>query len=160
MRRFLVFLALPAATILVAACAPAQRSASLDGPGEPGASPESWPFEPTEVRLHPLSRAVRDAAGCRVEALVECRDRSGDATRAVGMLWAEAGTTEERRAVEADLSVMDTNAAVWDQVLRVYRLRLELPQASCPAQGQMPVDIRLKLPGGRMLAAKGFVSCP
>jgi hypothetical protein len=141
--------ALVALALVPLACAPAQHQASLTGPGEPTSLGGGWPFEPVEIRVHPLTRTVRLGDGLRVEALVECRDPDGDPTRAVGMLW-----------VQADLSAMDTNAAVWDDVLRVYRLRLELPATACTEGGGLPMEARLRLADGRVIQAKATVVCP
>lgn len=160
MGRFLATCALLATTLLAVACAPAQHAAAIDGPGEPGTAQEEWPFMPVQVRLSPLSRGVRGGEGCRLEALVECLDRFGGQTRAVGMLWVEAGQGEQAQAVEADLTSMDTNASVWDPVLRVYRLRVQLPAETCPANARLPVEVRLRLPAGGILQAKAEVACP
>lgn len=154
-------LALCALTAMLSwACAPAQRQASSEGPGEPAAVPGGWPFTPAEVRLHPLSRLVRVADGLRLEALVECQDRDGDPIRTVGMLWVQAATGDDLRAVEADLSSMDTNNAIWDEVLRVYRLRVELPATACGEGRRLPVEIRLRMPADRVIQAKADVVCP
>jgi hypothetical protein len=152
--------ALVALALVPLACAPAQHQASLTGPGEPTSLGGGWPFEPVEIRVHPLTRTVRLGDGLRVEALVECRDPDGDPTRAVGMLWVQASQGDSMRAVEADLSAMDTNAAVWDDVLRVYRLRLELPATACTEGGALPMEARLRLADGRVIQAKATVVCP
>lgn len=158
--RVLAMCALVALALVPLACAPAQHQASLTGPGEPTSLGGGWPFEPVEIRVHPLTRTVRLGDGLRVEALVECRDPDGDPTRAVGMLWVQASQGDSMRAVEADLSAMDTNAAVWDDVLRVYRLRLELPATACTEGGALPMEARLRLADGRVIQAKATVVCP
>jgi hypothetical protein len=121
---------------------------------------EGWPFTPADIRLHPLSRLVKVADGLRLEALVECRDRDGDPIRAVGMLWVQAATEADLRAVEADLSSMDTNNAIWDDVLRVYRLRVELPAGACAEGSRTPVEVRLRMAEDRIIQAKAEVVCP
>ncbi|NBX26104.1 MAG: hypothetical protein EBQ99_08680, partial [Planctomycetes bacterium] len=75
-------------------------------------------------------------------------------------LWVQAGQADSMRAVEADLSAMDTNAAVWDDVLRVYRLRLEMPATACSEGGRLPVEARLRRADGRVIQAKASVVCP
>lgn len=160
MRRALAFLALSAATLLAVSCGPAQRRAGLQGPEEPGTSHGAWPFAPESIRLSPLSRAVRTETGIRIEVLVECRDRDGDASRAIGMLWTAAGEGEGRVAVEGDLSSLDANTRLWDAVLRLYRLRIEVPSETCPSPAPIPVEAKLRLPDGRVLQDRGLVACP
>lgn len=98
---------------------------------------ESWPFVPTSIRIHPISQAQIDAKGPRILCHVECRDQTGETTKAVGVLRVEA--LEPSRTVEpgmeqvaaawvTDLSDLDNNAKLYDPATRTYRLSLrQLP---------------------------------
>lgn len=104
---------------------------------EAPATVKSWPFVPKTIRIHPISQAQVDAKGPRILCHVECRDRTGETTKAIGTLRVEL--LEPSRTVEpgmeqiaatwvTDLSDLETNDKLYDPATRTYRLSLrQLP---------------------------------
>ncbi len=96
-----------------------------------------WPFVPQSIRIHPITQAQVDGKGPRILCHVECRDRSGETTKAIGILRVQL--LEQSRTVEpgmeqiaatwvTDLSDLDTNDKMYDPATRTYRLSLrQLP---------------------------------
>ena len=112
-------------------------------PGEIGKSAESqravaaWPFVPRSIRVHPISQAQVDAKGPRILCHIECRDRTGETTKALGTLRVELlrpsasvepGMDDAAATWVTDLSDLDTNDRLYDPATRTYRLSLrQLP---------------------------------
>jgi hypothetical protein len=105
--------------------------------GEGGKQIEAWPFVPVSIRIHPISQAQVDGKGPRIVCHVECRDVTGETTKAVGTLRVEV--LEPMRTVEpgmeqvaaawvTDLNDLENNAKLYDAATRTYRLSLrQLP---------------------------------
>jgi hypothetical protein len=139
----------------------AQRTIRI---GPDGASEFGWPYWPTELRVHPLTRLVQEANGATVlEARVELLDAEGHTTKGIGLLILEVrtdeeGTVEERW--ERDLSDPTLNRLHYDEVTRTYLLRLAIDpkrlsgqpvlEAALVIPGQTTLEDRLRLQTGRL----------
>ena len=137
-----------------------QAQLSADAP-----SP-STPFEPVAIRVHPLTRRVdplgappmqsasSDGRGrTDLEVRVECLDRDGIETRAVGLLWLELTSNGTRLTVgPIDLSDRDLNLQTFETITRTYRVSVRMPDAAIPAaDGIVEIDAFLRLPSGPLL---------
>jgi hypothetical protein len=139
------FLAYPA-TMLRHARLPGPRRlmgfviAALAGCHAGGAAPPSsaiggdiaWPYWPTAMRIHPLTRVVAasDANGPLIEARIEFTDRDGITTRAIGEMQIELLAPSGRRAEPlpwtVDLTSLVSNATHFDDITRTYLFKLGL----------------------------------
>jgi hypothetical protein len=143
------------------ACQPTSRSGGDATSSSAGVSVNEWPFVPTTIRVHPLSRITVDAAGRRrVELRIECRDSEGDSVRTVGMVTIRLG---DANGVEAaiDLNEMRLNQETWDRVTRTYRQSMAVPDGfECNSGSKLPVMLNLRISGDRTLSATGEIACP
>ena len=90
----------------------------------------SWPWYPTDVSVHELTRISRaDDEGRRfVEVRVEFRDRDGDPTKACGMLdisISRPGEQEEPWMIQEDLRDPQVSRSHWEGVTGTYLFSLE-----------------------------------
>lgn len=112
---------------------PAKRDATPLGAGS-----IDWPFRPSSVSIHPLTRADSDGADRSLLAMVEFRDQDGDPVKAIGRLLiavrcSAADPTDA--SFEFDLFDQATNRRLFDPVTQTYRLRLERPWNTPPSPG-------------------------
>lgn len=112
---------------------PAKRDASPLGAGS-----IDWPFRPSSVSIHPLTRADSDGADRSLLAMVEFRDQDGDPVKAIGRLLiavrcSAADPTDA--SFEFDLFDQATNRRLFDPVTQTYRVRLERPWITPPSPG-------------------------
>lgn len=149
-----------AATCLPA-CQPASRSGGDTTSSSAGVSANEWPFVPTTIRVHPLSRITVDATGLRrVELRIECRDAEGDSVRTIGLAAIRLGDGSVSEEA-LDLNDMRVNQETWDRVTRTYRQTLEVPEGFvCKPGGKLPVKLDLRLSQDRVLSATGEIACP
>jgi hypothetical protein len=139
-----------AAAALLAGCPP------KPGPHGPGgdqtgnnnttvAAP-AWPFWPSRMRLHPLTRLVMDeATGQRIiEARIEFFDPDGATTKAIGQLTLQlhraemiAIAPEPLQIWNQDLRDLALNRRQYDDVTRTYLFRLEIDSAIFPEQPEL-----------------------
>jgi len=119
-----------------------------------------WPFWPTRMRLHPLTRLTRDEQSG--EPLVECRiefqDSEDQTSKAVGQLtlqiYPDSTTPLGSGALETwnqDLRDLELNRRQYDDVTRTYLFRLQTTQP-LPAGCELRA-IFLSTDGKRMSAA-------
>lgn len=121
-----------------------------------------WPWAPTEVRFHRLSRFL-DRDGVELLSLrVEFLDRDGDPVKFSGdvMFKVEPDSTlREDWRFSYDLSDLKVNARHWDHVTSTYRFEIEvgwddppLPEtrirvritADSPETGQLEAGITVR----------------
>ncbi len=93
-----------------------------------------WPYWPTRVRIHPLTRVVRDEKTARklIEARIEFFDRDGSPTRGFGELRIDlhdrptSSLLGAQAKWEMDLRVLEFNNERYDDVTRTYLFPLEV----------------------------------
>jgi hypothetical protein len=112
-------------TMICIACSP--HSSGIVAGGEKILS-SPWPFRPASMRIHPLTRLVRDPQTnvVQIEARLELRDRDGHVARGLGAveftLTLDAGAPE--RSWTFDLLDLQRNRQLYDDVTRTYRFLL------------------------------------
>jgi hypothetical protein len=108
----------------------------------------TWPFWPTSLRVHPLTRLTRDAkTGDRVlEVRFEFVDRYGHTTKALGKMRVDLYDADAPSSVEilqwnVDLQNLHDNLTYYDEVTRTYLLRIVLDEevAALPRRGLIHV---------------------
>lgn len=108
---------------------PMQSGDKAEAPG----TVKAWPFVPRSIRVHPISQAQIDAKGPRILCHIECRDRTGETTKALGTLRVELlrpsasvepGMDDVAATWVTDLSDLETNDKLYDPATRTYRLSL------------------------------------
>lgn len=124
---------LAVAAVWSGGCVPSQRTPPAapipvtDAEGRP-----LWPYWPTTMEVHALSRLVMDSESgfVIVEARVEFRDRDGLPTRAVGTAWCRLHDINGQRSIgdkpgwEIRLDDFNENVARYDPVVETYLFRL------------------------------------
>ena len=109
------------------------------GPREVSIATGAWPWVPTTMELHGLSRFMIQDGEEILSLRVEFLDQDGDPTKYPGLLRIEidpAGPNKgEESDFEFDLSDPEVNQQHWDHVSSTYRFRLtpewdEAPLAS------------------------------
>lgn len=115
-------------------------------------SPNDWPFWPTQMRIHPLTRLVVDTETNRpmIEARIEFRDADNDPAKAVGELTVSLHAVRPAGAIgqgtdsdgfianwRLDLRDLTLNNQHYDDVTRTYLLRMEVAAADLPQQGEL-----------------------
>jgi hypothetical protein len=147
-------LALPL-VMLAVACQPSNQApgsrpmtsggrdaAAPPGQSESPASREStstlaaWPFWPTSLRVHPLTRAMSDPESGRliIEARIEFFDADRETAKAVGELTlqivgdaeAQSGPAHAIKTWNLDLTNLSFNRQHYDDVTRTYLFKLEV----------------------------------
>lgn len=114
---------------------PRRAQAVLSGP---------WPFRPTSMRLHPLSRLTTGAEGAHVvEARLELRDEDGQVTRGIGKVRLTLRLNGSNVVVQAwDFNLFDltTNREAFDSVTRTYRFEVPVA-ADVPLDGANTIEL-------------------
>jgi hypothetical protein len=103
----------------------------------------SWPFWPSAMRFHPLTRVLESehTSEIIIEARVEFSDVSGSTSKCVGRIWLrlmEGGSLLEEWTV--DLRDMATNALRFDDITRTYLFRLEIAPENYSASAELHAD--------------------
>ena len=113
------------AMTVVTGCDSVQGTGKVEG---------GWPWRPSDMQVHELTRITRaDAQGKRmVEVRVEFVDRDRDPTKAHGSLIIEisrVNEVDEPTVVELDLVDPDVSSSHYEDVTGTYLLRIhpELP---------------------------------
>jgi hypothetical protein len=109
-----------------------------EAPSPLGAGSLDWPFRPSSVSIHPLTRADSSGAEQSLLVMVEFRDQDGDPVKAIGRLAIEvrcANAAPTDTTFEFDLFDRATNRRLFDPVTQTYRLRLERPWTTTPGPG-------------------------
>ncbi len=114
---------LPAA-IFIAACVAGCGPMAPISSGQLGDRPDiAWPFQPTSMRIHPLTRLVRSDEGkLQIEIRVEFRDSDDHPTRGVGLIdlfLVLDGRPAQRWSY--DLDDLKENRRRYDDITRTYR---------------------------------------
>ncbi|MHC5027192.1 MAG: hypothetical protein ACYTGR_10590 [Planctomycetota bacterium] len=107
-----------------------------------------WPYWPTGMRIHPLSRIAIDLDGSTViEARVEFTDRDAVTARALGFMRLRLYHRDNEIAAPirewaVDLRSLDVNALRFDPVTRTYLIKLEIKPEELPAHGVLEVELQ------------------
>jgi hypothetical protein len=107
--------------------------------------PVPWPYWPTTMRIHPLSRLVTDADSGRtvIEARIEFLDRDGQTTRACGQLRIDLYDasanfpTQPVTTWEMDLRDLAINRQRYDDVTRTYLFPLDTELDPLPRRPEL-----------------------
>ncbi len=103
-----------------------------------------WPFWPTQMRIHPLTRLTThpDTGEPALEVRLEFKDQYDYPTKIVGQVRIELTRANRRTAGEEmvwniDLREMATNNNTFDEVTQTYLFRLQFEEGDLPR----PADI-------------------
>lgn len=124
-------------------------------------------FAPVEVRVHPLTRFVREKdedGGHRIEAHIEMLDQAGDGVKGAGTLSIElyrgsgpvSGVGEKDQLDRWTINLADpkVNAEAYDRVTRTYRVILTGLPNDLKGPDGLTLRIRLTTPTGRQLSSE------
>ena len=106
--------------LLTAGCAPSINRRVPDGP---------WPWVPTEVSFHKLSRFIERDGVEQLSLRIEFHDAEGDPVKFPGQILIRVtpeNTLDQSWTYTYDLSDLQTNAEYWDHVTSTYRFELEI----------------------------------
>ena len=140
--RVLLVLVLPG----LVSCAGPQGGAGAGNRPAFSDTPGIWPFWPTRMRIHPLTRVTTDESTGRmiVETRIEFLDAQGVTSKAVGHLALELVETAPSQSVpniveiwNQDLRDPMLNQRQFDVVTRTYLFRLELDRQLFPQAPQL-----------------------
>jgi hypothetical protein len=99
--------------------------------GAAGYLAAAHPLDPSELRVHPLTRLTWSEGGARLVVHLELLDRWGHGTKGLGVfsvaLYRAGRAADLRREVarwRVDLTDPEANAGPYDRVTRTYRLEL------------------------------------
>lgn len=118
-------------------------AASSSAQRDPGAA---WPFWPTSMRFHPLTRAVHEGSANElvIEARIEFLDSDGETSKAAGQLtlqlYADVQSPsgpDALRTWNQDLRDLSINRQRYDDITRTYLFRLEMDQTELPQGAQL-----------------------
>ena len=102
---------------------------SLGGCQKPQLYSGPWPWMPSEVELHGLSRFILSEDSEVLSLRVEFLDPDGDPTKFPGQVAftidPESAPDSEERRFSFDLSDLEVNERHWDRVTSTYRFKLE-----------------------------------
>lgn len=111
-----------------------------------GLSVGTWPWGPSEVEIHALSRFLKHHDEELLSVRVEFRDQDGDPTKFPGTLVIEVDPEglpdEEERTFSFDLSDLKVNAEYWDHVTLMYRFELRADWSEPPLPST-PIRVRV-----------------
>ncbi|MDY7110271.1 MAG: hypothetical protein SYC29_16705 [Planctomycetota bacterium] len=107
--------------------------------------PVPWPYWPAGMRIHPLSRLVRDGESGQtvIEARIEFVDRDGHTSRACGQLRIDLHDATAAFPAgpvvtwEMDLRDLATNRRRYDDVTRTYLFPLDTEVDPFPQQPEL-----------------------
>ncbi|MAB84129.1 MAG: hypothetical protein CMJ24_11955 [Phycisphaerae bacterium] len=143
------------ATVLLPGCFGSGQS----GNATISASSLDWPYAPTSIQVHPISRIKidRETGRAVVHARVEFLDSDGFSTRGIGELdLILSGQSDDgvmlmsQTEWTCDLNDADKNRQYYDEVTRTYQAMLEMePDMNVPWEPNLRAV--LLLPDGRSL---------
>jgi hypothetical protein len=119
-------------------------------------------FEPTSVRVHPLTRLLSDAGRRRIELHLELLDAWNHEVKALGTVVVElyqiggpgadeTGGPMQLRLWTIDLTDPDANSRPYDRVTQTYRLVLADVPEDLPSSEQLELYVRFNTPSGGLL---------
>ena len=105
-------------------------------------SNEPWPFRPTQLRVHPLTRAVMDAETNEpiIEVRIEFIDPNGHTTKGVGQIRIDllSNTADNPIAIwSRDLRDLEVNFEHYDEITQTYLFRLRINGKELPANSSI-----------------------
>jgi hypothetical protein len=170
MRRFHVqlghFAAVLALATLCVGCAPkggAPPPAGEEMPESSATRVAPWPFQPTRIRIHPLTRireGVNEQTGepeTYIDLQLDLQDQFGHSTKGIGELRFElypAGEEQRSDRLEfwlIDISDLEVNRVQYDWVTRMYRINLVVPPQRLAQQRRFRLHAYLSTPGGQRM---------
>ena len=113
----------------------------------------NWPWMPTEVELHGLSRFILDSDQELLSLRVAFTDAEGDPTKFPGVVSftviPESTLDSQKRTFSFDLSESEVNQRHWDRVTMTYRFKIDAQWSQPPLPGT-PIRVRVlaTLPSG------------
>jgi len=143
--------------------APSSANGGRAANGATADGPPRWPYWPTSMRVHPLSRVIRADAESPFGVLdlrLEASDADGIDGRAVGTITIELvarGRNAEPTRFEwtVDLADPAVNRRLFDTVTRTYHIRREFEWTASPAPGTMlQLNVTLDTADGRTLRSR------
>jgi hypothetical protein len=147
MRYFLWLAAVQFLAACLTGCTPSGSGRAVGDPSVAGdgAGPMRWPYWPTGMRLHPLTRLATDATTGRlvIEARIEFLDREDDTTKGCGQLRidlhdaSDAAGAEPVASWNRDLRDPALNRQYFDDVTRTYLLRLAVESENLPEEPEL-----------------------
>ncbi len=153
--------------LLLAGCAPSGEPTVEEGAeallGGPALRGSNWPFQPTRLRIHPLTRigSDTDAATGQVEYFIDLQidlvDQFGHSTKGVGELrfellsGGEAERSERLEVWRIDITDLAANTMHYDWVTRMYRFNLTLPPQRLAQHRRFRLQAFMQLPNGNRL---------
>ncbi len=118
----------------------------------------TWPWMPSQVELHGLSRFMLDADEELLSLRVLFTDGEGDPTKFPGLVTftiiPESNLDSQKRTIEFNLADPEVNQLHWDRVTMTYRFKLDLEWSQPPLPGT-PIRVRVlaTLPGGAVFSS-------
>lgn len=115
------------------------------GPTRSGLTGDNWPWGPTTLEIHGLSRFMEVDGEERLSLRIEFLDRDGDPVKFPGQLEIEVDPEgsfeEEERSFSFDLEDLKVNARYWDHVTSTYRFMLDMDWTEPPLPST-PIRVR------------------
>ena len=106
----------------------------------------SWPWMPSEVEIHGLSRFIISEDEELLSLRVQFLDPDGDPAKFPGQVRftidPESAPDSEERRFSFDLSDLKINEEHWDRVTSNYRFKLD-PQWEAPPLPSSPILVRV-----------------
>lgn len=131
----ITFLLMLGSVLALAACQKPQRTFG------------SWPWAPSAVELHGLSRFIASEDAEILSLRVEFLDPDGDPTKFPGelviLITPDLAPDSEKRRFNFDLSDLEVNERYWDRVTSTYRFKLESSWEEPPLPST-PIRVQLK----------------
>ena len=118
----------------LAGCGKMSRPKPDRGPMPDGTVRIDWPFWPVSMRVHPLTRFVRNADGLLdLELRLEFFDPDGDPTKAAGSLRVDLFDADRVGSPaisqwNIDLADLDENDLRFEDVVRTYLFKLRVEE--------------------------------
>ncbi|MFG0252326.1 MAG: hypothetical protein ACF8NJ_05565 [Phycisphaerales bacterium JB038] len=154
-------------------CAPSGEPAVAVGAEEVLESPtlrgSNWPFQPTRLRIHPLTRigSDTDETTGQVEYFIDLQvdliDQFGHSTKGLGELRFEllsGGEAERSQRLEVwriDITDLEVNTLHYDWVTRMYRFNLTLPSRHLAQHRRFRLQAFKLLPNGNRLQHEAVI---
>ncbi len=172
---------LPARLALIVLLAGGFAPKGIEGKAAAGAAEEpaspppnlrtyDWPFQPTHMRVHPLTR-IRTSSNERtgeqetyIDLQLDLLDQFGHTTKGIGEVRFELFSASEEERSERlevwriDINDLAANTEHYDWVTRMYRFNLLLPQARLAQHRRFRVQAFMELPGGTRLQTEALLA--
>lgn len=143
-------------TLFAGAC---QHTGRFQNEGQP------WPFEPTSLRIHPLTRFVAntDAGPPTLETHLELRDQDGFDARGVGLLRLSLradGRDAPPLLWTLDLDDLAANRRHFDHVTQTYIVPLAIDWPAVQPGSMVTLSVELERPSMTTMRASARLAWP